>query len=202
MAIDDLDPTALLSPSRIGLKLLRVLQRWNDGPERGSIYRDHYDEWVAELAQALRTHAGDVDALAERLDALEQDRERVLVLGNLGFEAWREAVDRRRTMLGDAALAAVFSELSAAELARVERTIRMLDSEDLDLLAELTQLDEPLPLQACFAHLRNGHLEGSALEASGCVRVFGAPNAFDAEREGAAITPIGALVLRFIGRSA
>lgn len=75
----------------------------------------------------LHAHAGDVEALAERLDALEQDRERVLTLGNYGHEAWREANDARRRMLGDAVLATVFSELSAAELARVERTIRMLD---------------------------------------------------------------------------
>lgn len=200
MAADDFDPPALLSPLRAGLKLVRVLQRWNEGPERASIYQDHYEEWVADLAARLRENVARDIELAERLDALEQDRERVLVLGNLGFEAWREAVDRRRAMLGDAALAAIFSELSAAELARVERTIRMLDPEDLDLLIELTQLKEPMPATACFVHLRKGHLEGAALEASGCVRVFDGSKP-DYDDEAAEITAIGRLVLRFMGRS-
>lgn len=40
-------------------------------------------------------------------------------------------------MLGDAAAAAVVSELSSVELGRVERTIRQLDPEDLDALVTL-----------------------------------------------------------------
>jgi hypothetical protein len=46
-------------------------------------------------------------SFAERLDAIEQDGERVLVLGNYGTEAWREAIDERRRMLGDAAEATI-----------------------------------------------------------------------------------------------
>lgn len=194
-------PTPLLGPLRAGVSLLRVLQRWKDGPERASIYRDHYEEWVGDLAEALRAHAGDVEALAERLDALEQDRERVLVLGNLGFEAWREAVDRRRAMLGDAALAAVFSELSAAELARVERTIRMLDPEDLDGLAALAPLGQGTESMR-YERLLEGHLGGAALVASGCVRLIATGGGFGAGAGTAAeITPLGWLVLRFMGRN-
>lgn len=223
---DDLDPTALLSPLRAGLKLVRVLQRWNEGPERASIYQDHYEEWVADLAARLRENVARDIELAERLDALEQDRERVLVLGNLGFEAWREAVDRRRVMLGDAAEATIFSELSAAELARVERTVRMLDPEDLVLLGGLAQIQDtfrhqvtPEELAAAqraghptqepeylYEQLVHGHLEGAVLTAAGCVRVEprvvavlgGATNI----RLGARVTPLGELVLRFMGRSA
>ena len=214
MAIDDLDPSALLSPLRTGLKLVRVLQRWREGPDRGAVYRDHYEEWVANLAAALREHAGDVEALAERLDALEQDRERVLVLGNYGLEALREAVDRRRAMLGDAALAAFVSDLGTAELARVERTIRMLDPEDLDLLCAVAELSSMHPFVAGarerWARLCAGHLGGAPLLASGCVvvspfattaniTVDGGPMQ-DPRSMGADVSPLGSLVLRFMGR--
>lgn len=227
MNADDLDPTALLNPLRTGLKLVRVLQRWNDGPERASIYRDHYEEWIAELAQALRAHVDEAEVLAERLDTLEQDRERLLVLGNLGFEAWREAVDARRVMLGDAAVAAVFSELSASALARIERTVRMLDPEDLELLAlivdpercripdDVVLMREPLPSEERYMHLVRGHLGGAALVAAGCVRVGqfeGAQRLAQLKQMAggdesippileAEITPLGELVLRFMGRA-
>ena len=161
---------------------------------------------MAELAQALCAHAGDLEALAERLDTLEQDRERVLVLGNLGFEAWREAVDRRRAMLGDAAVATVFSELSAAELGRVERTIRMLDPEDLATLALLdegeadTDDTDPRALERYVGFVQR-HLGGAALTASGCVR-RGAVGmgTFEGPAMGVQITPLGELVLRFMGK--
>ncbi|MBZ0116141.1 MAG: hypothetical protein K8H88_04085 [Sandaracinaceae bacterium] len=201
MADGDLDPSALLSPLRAGLKLVRILQRWNEGPDRAALYRDHYEEWVAKLAADLREVLGDLDALAERLDAIEQDRERVLVLGNYGLEAWREAVDRRRAMLGDAALAAVVSELSAAELGRVERTIRALDPEDLDGLAALAPLREGTE-SLRYERLLEGHLGGAALVASGCVRLIAIGGGFGAGAgTGAEITPLGALVLRFMGRA-
>ena len=201
MADGDLDPSALLSPLRAGLKLVRILQRWNEGPDRAALYRDHYEEWVAKLAADLREVLGDLDALAERLDAIEQDRERVLVLGNYGLEAWREAVDRRRAMLGDAALAAIVSELSAAELGRVERTIRALDPEDLDGLAALEPLREGTE-SLRYARLLEGHLGGAALVASGNVRLIATGGGMGAGAgTGAEITPLGTLVLRFMGRA-
>ena len=228
--MNELEPTGVVGPLKAGLRIVRGVQRWIEGPDRGSLYRDHYEEWVADLAEALRAHAGDVEALAERLDALEQDRERVLVLGNYGLEAWREAVDRRRAMLGDAALAAVFSELSAAELARVERTIRMLDPEDLQLLYELqgvweeteaaleavvlrrddegriieVKRDEhgrrPDPPRACYEHLVGGHLEGAALLASGCVQPMPSQGVSFAPQNIVQVSALGWLVLRFMGR--
>ncbi|MBZ0116737.1 MAG: hypothetical protein K8H88_07075 [Sandaracinaceae bacterium] len=138
--MDELDPAGVAGPLKTGLSIVRGVQRWIEGPDRASIYRDHYEEWVADLARRVTEHAAFGVEIAERLDALEQDRERVLVLGNYGLEAWREAVDRRRAMLGDAAEATIFSELSAGELARAERTLRMLDPEDLDLLIEIQEL--------------------------------------------------------------
>lgn len=151
----------------------------------------------------------------------------MLIVGNYGLEAWREAVDRRRAMLGDAAAATIFSELRAAELARVERTIRMLDPEDLDLLTLIAApefrrfpdhvfvVGEPSASEERYAHLVRGHLGGAALVAAGCVRVGqfeGAlrlaqlartmdgggsmPAMLEAE-----VTPLGDLVLRFMGRS-
>ena len=151
---------------------------------------------------------------------------RVLVLGNYGLEAWREAIDRRRAMLGDAAVAAVVSELSAAELARVERTIRMLDPEDLDTLTHLTRgVRDDEPALERFEDVEGeresdaewrqrclvlGHLGGAALVAAGCVQSnpFGRgrtrmePEWKNLRPVGEAqITPLGDLVLRFMGRS-
>ena len=228
MAADDLDPTGIVSPLPTGLKLVRgladMLQRWNEGPDRTPLYRDHYEEWIAKLAADLRELHGGIQALAERLDALEQDRERVLVLGNLGIEAWREAVDARRAMLGDAAVATVVSELSAAELARIERTIRMLDPEDLELLRALNEaarsaLDEAAAMVALVNGtpdfladrraevLQLGYLGGANLVAAGCVRAwdFGprtlelSGTASPIQVRGAQVTPLGELVLRFMG---
>lgn len=222
---DDLAPTAPLSLLRTGLTLLRTLERWNDGPERAPIYRDHYEEWTACNAQKLRALEGDLEALAERLDAIEQDRERVLLLGNYGLEAWREASDQRRAMLGDATVTAILSELSAAELARIERTIRLLDPEDLELLVALQEGSESTEMvdrwdfggesetdgQWRYRRLTAGHLGGAALLASGCVLASALPrerrpgtdpwSTPPRRNEESAITPLGELVLRFIGQS-
>lgn len=199
---DALDPTGLPSPLPTGLRLVRLLQRWNEGPDRTSLYRDHYEEWIAKLAADLRELLGNAEALAERLDTLEQDRERVLVLGNYGIEAWREAVDHRRAMLGDAAVAAVVSELSAAELGRVERTVRVLDPEDLDALVTLAGFGYGTDSKLLrYKRLLGCHLGGAALVASGCVRLV-AIGGLDAGggTTVAEVTPLGELVLRFMGR--
>jgi hypothetical protein len=179
-----------------------------------------------QARSGLRDLHGDAQALAERLDALEQDHERVLVLGNFGVEAWREAVDRRRAMLGDAAVAAVISELSAAELAPIERTIRMLDPEDLELRAldeaGRSALDEMAAIVALVNDtldfladrraevLQLGYLGGANLVAAGCVRAWDfsprilellKPSPAPIQSRGAQVTPLGELVLRFMGRA-
>jgi hypothetical protein len=207
--MDELDPTGVVGPLKTGVRLVKYVQRWIEGPDRAALYRDHYEEWIADVAQRVAEHAKRGVEVAERLDTLEQDRERVLVLGNYGLEAWREAVDRRRAMLGDAAEATIFSELPVAELARVERTIRMLDPEDLDLLAALQrivdELEEPKPRKFYSVEglrlLDQGHLKGAALIAAGCVQLFDPPAPSADTPRGVVLSPIGELVLRFMGRA-
>jgi len=104
------DRSSHLNPLKAGVRIVRSTKRWIDGPDRASVYRSHYQEWTADIAKSVHELAGKMGKAEERLAAVEQDRERLLVLGNLGIEALREAIDRRRKMLGDAAVAIVFSD--------------------------------------------------------------------------------------------
>jgi hypothetical protein len=143
-----------LLPSELGVLDLTglfglVRKAWTFWTGRNdSQFREARDEefrqWTVEHALALydllrRIGAAesDVAALRAKLEKLADDREFQRVQGNYGWEAWREATDERRRMLSFAAAGSYTIELSVAQLARVERTVRELDPADLRLLREL-----------------------------------------------------------------
>lgn len=205
---------AAMNPWTFGRKVVELLLRL-ERKEPIPGLPEYMLEYLNDLWLDVRAHN-------ERLFALESDRGKTIVLGNLSEAAWREANDERRRMLANASAALILSvELSVAELARVERTIRQLDPEDLVQLRALADLEGDVhgrPLDAAdpasarvhlvgvpdalYRTLTSGHLEGAALIASGCVRVGAAGAAFDTGiAQAAYMTALGRLVLRFMGRS-
>ena len=197
-------PVTLPSPISTARTVVALVRRLNAGPDLAETYDEFYREWIGDLAEGLTGLAGSTDLLAERLDALEADHERMRVVGNYGMEAWREAVDDRRRMLRDATVATVFSELTPTELARIERTIRMLDPEDLPTLRQVAADN----WRQRYSSLSKGHLGGASLVASGCLRlvpgasVIGSVHERDDREElgpiVATVTPLGELVLKFL----
>lgn len=211
---------AVSNPLAFGRKLVDILLRLHaQEPVPG--LADYFLDWLNDIYSDLRAHE-------QRLFRLEADRGKLMLIGSYGEHAWREACDQRRRMLGDAVLGVVFSDLTVSELGRAERTIRLLDSADLQLLREIRQVwdrtqnaqdavstrddtgrivsvqrDEdgriPHPPGACHGHLINGHLAGAALLASGCVQHMPSQGVSFAPQELVCITPLGDLLLRFMG---
>jgi hypothetical protein len=192
------------NPLSFGQKLLDLLIRASRDEPLPKM-PEYFLHWLSDVQQDVRAHD-------ERLFALETDAPRAMVIGNLGEAAWREANAERRCMLGDAVLGVVVSDLTVPELSRAERTIRLLDPEDLSLLVAMNfGIDQRLshagiqiitseePEQR-YQVLRDGHLAGSALVAAGCVTMNSVPEL--EITDGAWITPLGQLVLRFMGREA
>lgn len=198
---------AVGSPLSFGRKIVELLLRLHANEPLPGL-PDYFLDWLNDIQLDIRAHG-------DRLFALETDRGRQMVIGNYGEQAWREANDVRRKMLGDAVLAVIVCDLSVSDLARAERTIRVLDPEDLHTLRELDRIvayerarkDGSLDHRgrranygaqgAAFHALREGHLGGALLESSGCVSA--AAIAGGGEHGAAYVTPLGELVLRFMG---
>ncbi|MFI5300399.1 MAG: hypothetical protein ACHREM_20110 [Polyangiales bacterium] len=92
------------------------------------------DDAEAEILLTAATRATERDAtkpgIAARLLAHLDDGERIRVVRLFAEEAAREPSDARRAMLEEAAVESLLSDRAAAQLARVERTIRELDPDD------------------------------------------------------------------------
>lgn len=170
-------------------RLADIIQRGSNDARFKATWDELLQEWVSEIAT-------DQAEVVKRIEALEQDAERVRVVQNYRFEGTREATDARRNVLARMAAGSVLSTLSAAELARVERTMRELDAEDLELLLAIAseEGEQMPPGQARYQLLRAGHLNGEYLIAAGCVRVY-APPVFDSY-DACAITAIGEMLLK------
>ena len=173
--------------------LLAKMARWWAGrndeafkKERDELFR----EWTSELAIAMNAHAARLErvegevAANERLEALSGSRAFWRVLDNYGYEAAREAIDERRKMLAWAAAGSVSSKLTIPQMARVERTLRELDPNDVAVLQQLSDLAisiEPgsaalsADTQARATKRHKVWLDtqpsGHILAAAGCVRV-------------------------------
>lgn len=192
---------SMSDPLSFGQQLLELLLRASRNEPLPKM-PEYFLEWLNDVQQDVRAHG-------ERLFALESDPARTMVIGNLGDAAWREANAERRRMLGDAVLGVVVSDLTVPELSRAERTIRLLDPEDIGLLIAMNfGIDQRLTFsgrpiitpdepERRYRILRQGHLAGSALAASGCISLASVPELEIAD--GAWVTPLGQLVLRFMG---
>jgi hypothetical protein len=108
-------------------------------------YRDNVrHEWRLERERLLGERLADLeesDATRRKLDEL-LSHEFFWLLANYDLEAAREATDERRRMLAFASAGSVNLDLTIAQLARVERTIRELDPGDVDELSTLARATE------------------------------------------------------------
>lgn len=175
--------------------------------KRWLVERDHLaQQRLAELEAQQDGQSVFNEAVAEALDALVTDRQFFRLERNYEFEAVREATDERRRMLAFAAAWSFEPELSIGQLARVERTIRELDPDDVALLKHLADLPPPQPQvvpedsrgnaehereyrsqhgqamlsywSTLFLHWRESRPAGEVLPAAGCVLITpGAPSA-------------------------
>ncbi len=216
------DSSDLVDPGALAGALRAIFTRWREGPNRDAAMLQAGDgDFETYLAKAIGDLRLDVHRLLERLEA---DAERQRVMLNLCAEHRREAMRSRRDMLGDAGVAVLVSPLTTAEVARVERALRMLDPEDLELLRALRLAGASEEMLAQYeadgdragqrslgGHrldvLVDGHLRGANLLAAGClVRVahvnqggltWGMKSG-EVVHEAVELTPIGELVLRFM----
>jgi hypothetical protein len=111
-------------------------------------YRDNVrHDWQLQRNQRIEDRL----AILEENVANRETLERLLtdeffwILRNYEFEAQREATAERRRMLAFASAGSVNLELTIAEIARVERTVRELDPHDVLLLRQLAQITDPPP---------------------------------------------------------
>ena len=129
------------------------------------------DEWAAESYRAVTLLAERVSGLEETLEALAGDLEFQRVFLNFAYEASREAITERRRMLAHASAGVIDPEFTIAQKARIERTMRELDPEDVKLLQRIAQAAAGKGgLQAAFEALHEGSVSADALIASGCVK--------------------------------
>src|SRR5258708_2639838 len=132
------------------LRIVKYLHERNNAATNRMV--EAYD-WEKEVAvrdaeQAARLESKFGDRILEIegvLQALVEDPQFYRVRRNYGFEGAREALDERRRMLTCATAGSITPDLTVAQLARVERTMRELDPDDvklLNILALTTDADE------------------------------------------------------------
>jgi len=104
-----------------------------------------FRRWVADLQVLVDELLKESEALRDRVSDLVEDPEFCRVQINYGFEATREAIDERRGFLAYAAAGSYQTQLPIVRMARVERTIRQLESDDVRMLKKVSDaLEERL----------------------------------------------------------
>lgn len=196
-----------IDPTSVGLDLgdalssvaglVKFVLKDRNTPAFQAAFQDVVAEWIIEerrqtvaQLQMLAKSTDDVVALARRLEQLVADPEFVRISANYGYEACREAIDERRRMLAFASAGSVNIDLTIAQLARVERTVRELDPEDVHRLATICNMTDEPPTsddpsvrrqqvsgnRQLTGMARYGVLEGTSslavLTASGCVHQY------------------------------
>lgn len=136
-----------------------------------------FREWTSELASAIREVQAYLlsreEELEARLHEITTDPQFMRLYDNFGYEAAREAIDERRRMLAYAAAGILDPDMSVERKARVERTLRELDTEDVRVLYGLSLRPNRALLAGNKSLLRKyGGASADALFASGCVRNF------------------------------
>lgn len=206
--------------------LVAYVARDRNTPKVLAAFDEAMAEWVIDLRRhtvaqlrLLESTAANAAETGRRLAELVEDPEFVRVQNNYGYEACREAINERRRMLAFASAGSVNLELSIAQLARVERTVRELDPTDILALQQVARIaDPPRPArddrmdyrnqlqpwhescgrqaQTRFVILNEG---GSlpVLSASGCVLVAVDTAGFS-PKNSLTVTELGARVLRVL----
>lgn len=225
------------------LSLGRALALWKDHANRNTdalreavaadgrkwrVERDHLVERrLAELESAAgQQQQATADAVVATVERLLGDQQFFRLERNYEFEAAREATDERRRMLAFASAWSVSPELSIAQLARVERTIRELDPDDVSLLKHLADLPPPPPIvipedqrgdpqhereyrqrdtaalmkhrNTLFMHWREANPRGEVLPAAGCVLITPGVPVAGGTSTNLRVTDLGLNVLRVL----
>lgn len=130
--------------------LVKFVLKDRNTPAFEAAFQNVIADWIIEerrqtatQVRRLAANSADVVALGRQLERLVEDPEFVRVSANFGYEACREAIDERRRMLAFASAGSLNLDLTIAQLARVERTIRELDPEDALLLATISEMKNP-----------------------------------------------------------
>jgi len=190
----------------------------------GRSWRAQRDALVDERLRQLEARAtaqGELGAgTAAAVQALFDDHQFGRLEWNYELEGARETTDERRRMLGFAAAWSVEPELSIAQLSRVERTIRELDPEDIDVLKRLADqqaaapalrrgqpqaIAEPAHREALEKHHENMYVgwlhyrpAGEVLPAAGCVYIAPRATNYSTTTARIEVTDLGKNVLRVL----
>lgn len=196
MADSELPPELALVAAALPLGGLLVRAVTWKGRRLDGATANPESEWIVAMVPVVKKLVRSEAEMRERLERLEREFPRQRVLRNYFFEAVREAIDDRRSMLAAGAASTFAGEHSVEDAARVERVLRMLDEEDVALLRRLERA-HPGGRGFALADLRQGQLWGSQLVASGCLLTFTEVAAGSIPT--ARITPLGELVVRIVG---
>lgn len=134
-------------------------------------------EWMdkvqEQVTKALPRLQGEVKDLVQYVERLREDLGTKTVLGNLGFEAAREALEERRYMLSCAVAGLLSPRYSVEDRARIERKLRELDASDVRHLFGLQLARRHMPKNPSEntgdLMWRNHREESERLVAAGCV---------------------------------
>lgn len=162
--------------SALGWAVDRIREHANKNTDRlQEAYETDRKSWIYErdrqIASKLKEleHRVRLDTnLATRLEALLDDLQFWRVQRNFEWEATREATDDRRRMLSFAAAGAVNVELTLGQIARVERAIRELDPEDINLLREMADEQYDIRRMCLFA---SGGVSGESFVGASCAAI-------------------------------
>lgn len=102
--------------------------------ERDARFRQWTRETFEYYLQYMRYLAAKVENLEARITEQAEDPQLYRVVGNYTYEAAKEALDERLKMLSAAAAGNVDPTLTIAQKARVERTVRELNPEEVSVL--------------------------------------------------------------------
>jgi hypothetical protein len=176
----ELSTLDLSDPLGLAIKTARWWAGRNDARFREG--RDEeFRSWVVEHTIALRDLVRRVCSLEEgaehfrlQVARLTIDQKFGRVQENYGLEACRKVTEERWRMLAFAAAGSFVTELTVADLTRVERTIRELDPEDVTFLCDLEAIRGESSKAAARSQLRRSEGNPRAsdvLEAAGCMRL-------------------------------
>ncbi len=169
------DLSTVITAGKLALKARAYYEGLNDRNTAALLaeFDRTRDEWLIELKRAVAAPEKRLEEATaeqrEKLNEVLEDPGFARVQLNYGYEAAREAIDERRGMLAYAALGAAdagMRGMSIAEVARVERTIRELDPEDVGALAhhERPPIGQPPPDTLVTAGCMMPILDSGALQ--------------------------------------
>lgn len=100
-------------------------------------------DFISTVVTTLTAHGQRLEEIRQMAQRLSEDRPTLTVLGNLGFEAAREALPERKAMLAAAVGGILRPQFDTQLRARIERKLRELDPEDVRHLYGISLVPRP-----------------------------------------------------------